>query len=116
MEFFDLPVSFNSLLTLLIVLLHCAKSNMLLTSPRWSQIHYWLRCSFPVWKDWTAKRTHKGVVLQRVHRAARLSVLVGLFAGLAWLRRNPHKGSQILQALQVGKELLLSRVKELASR
>ncbi|OQE21125.1 hypothetical protein PENSTE_c012G04367 [Penicillium steckii] len=81
----------------------------------WTQLHYWLRCSFPYWSDWSAKRTRKGTVIQRIQKTVRLSVLVGLFAGLAWLRKNPQQGSQLLQTLRVGKELLLSRVQALAS-
>lgn len=80
----------------------------------WTQLHYWLRCSFPYWSDWTAKRTRKGSLIQRVRKTIHLSMLVGLFAGLAWLRKNPQRGSQLLQTLRVGKELLLSRVQALA--
>jgi hypothetical protein len=89
--------------------------NRLLTRSRWSQVHYWLRCSFPYWSHWTAKRTHKGAVLQRIHRGIRISVLFSIFAAVAWLRKNPRQGTQLLQSLRMGKALLLYKIQDLIS-
>lgn len=76
---------------------------------RFSQIHYWLRCSFPVWRHWTAKQTRKGVILQRIYKAIQLSVLASVLAGVFWLRKSPQYRSQILQALMAGKEWIWSK-------
>ncbi|KAJ6107968.1 hypothetical protein N7523_009291 [Penicillium sp. IBT 18751x] len=74
-----------------------------------SQIDYWLRCSFPVWRHWTAKRTRKGVILQRIYKAIQLSVLASVVTGFVWLRKSPQHRSQILNALKAGKEWILSK-------
>ncbi|KAJ5191137.1 uncharacterized protein N7498_010122 [Penicillium cinerascens] len=79
------------------------------TTYPFSQIHYWLRCSFPVWRDWTAKRTRKGVLLQRIYKAIQLSVLVSAITAIGWLRKSPQSRGRILQALSAGKDWILSK-------
>ncbi|KAJ5134039.1 uncharacterized protein N7443_004334 [Penicillium atrosanguineum] len=74
-----------------------------------SQIHYWLRCSFPVWRHWSAKQTRKGVILQRIYKAIQLSVLTGVIIGFVWLRKSPQHRSQILQTLMAGKNWIMSK-------
>lgn len=84
--------------------------------PRYSQIHYWLRCTFPVWRHWTAKRTRKGIILHRVYKAFQLTVLFGVLTGLAWLQKAPQHRGQLLRALSAGKDWVLSGVSALGSR
>ncbi|KAJ5906188.1 uncharacterized protein N7473_003104 [Penicillium subrubescens] len=79
----------------------------------YSQIHYWYRCTFPIWSDWTAKWTRKGAILQGVRKAVRLSFLLSVLAALEWLRKNPHQRSQLLLALLAGKDWILSRARSL---
>ncbi|KAF7715855.1 Uncharacterized protein PECH_008512 [Penicillium ucsense] len=79
----------------------------------WSQVHYWYRCTFPVWSDWVAKRTRKGRVIQTLRRTMRVSALFGLVAALAWLRRNPQNRSQLVSALLNGKTWILSQTRQI---
>lgn len=74
----------------------------------YTQIHYWLRCTFPLWHDWTARRTEKGLMVQRVHRAFRLLVLLGLLCGLASLLKSPQLKRQVVSNMLLGKEWILS--------
>lgn len=87
----------------------------MLTCPRFSQIHYWLRCTFPVWRHWTVKRTRKGLVLHRLYKAFQLSVFVGILTGIAFLRKNPQQRGQLLQAVLDGKDWVLSGARALRS-
>ena len=68
-----------------------------------------------MWSDWVAKRTRKGAFLRRLYKTIRISVLVSLFAGFAWLRNNPQRRIQLVQALQMGKLLLQAKVQSLVS-
>lgn len=81
---------------------------------RYTQIHYWLRCTIPFWQHWTANFTQKGLVVQRVHRAIRFTVLAAVFAGLAWVQRNPQLKDQLVQSLLSGKDWMLSTVRGLS--
>ena len=74
---------------------------------RYTQIHYWYRCAFPNWRDWTAKQTPKGVALQRMRRAVKICVLAGLVAGLVLLRRNQI---QLVPSLLAGKNWVLAQL------
>lgn len=85
----------------------------MLTCHRYSQIHYWLRCTFPVWRHWTAKRTRKGVILHRINKILQLTVFVGILSGIAFLRKNPQQRGQLLQALLAGKDWALSGARAL---
>jgi hypothetical protein len=104
MELLNLPVSFSRAFSVNLT----NKSQH-----RYSQIHYWYRCTFPIWSDWTAKWTRKGAILQGVRKAVRLSFLLSVLAALEWLRKNPHQRSQLLLALLAGKDWILSRARSL---
>lgn len=103
MELLDLPVRLSRALRVKFL------TNKSLH--RYSQIHYWYRCTFPIWSDWTAKWTRKGAILQGVRKAVRLSFIFGVLAALAWLRKYPHRRSQLLLALLAGKDWILSRAR-----
>lgn len=75
--------------------------------PRWTQLHYWFRCTFPRWDDWTAKPTQKGLAKRQTRKAIRWFVLLGLFGGLAWLRKNPDHQVQLMEALRAGKDRIV---------
>ena len=75
----------------------------------YSQLHYWYKCTFPVWRDWSAKWTRKGVLHQRFSKALRLLVLAVFFFGVRELRKRPQYFVQVLQLLLVGKQQLLSK-------
>lgn len=80
---------------------------------RFTQIHYWLRCTFPVWRHWTAKLTRKGRVLRGLRKALQGSVILGLVAGFGFLRQNPQQKAWLVQSLLAGKEWLVSAVWQL---
>ncbi|KAJ6164282.1 hypothetical protein N7470_002954 [Penicillium chermesinum] len=77
----------------------------------YSQLHYWYRCAFPVWGDWSAKLTRKGVSHQRVSRVLRLLVLGSFLFGVQWLRKKPQYALQVVQLLGSWKEQLFSRLR-----
>lgn len=54
--------------------------------------------------------------MQRVGKVVRLSVLLSILAGLTWLQKNPQYRNQVVQALLVGKDWLLSKTRVLGSR
>ncbi|KAJ5963396.1 uncharacterized protein N7479_003272 [Penicillium vulpinum] len=83
------------------------------TTYPFTQIHYWLRCTFPVWRHWTAKLTRKGRILQGIRRAFQASIILGLIAGFGFLRQNPQQKSELVQSLLAGKEWLISAVLQL---
>jgi hypothetical protein len=83
---------------------------------RYTQLHYWFRCTFPVWSHWSAKLTRKGRVLQSIRKTLRASALVALVAGLSWLHKNPQQKVQLVQSVLAGKEWLFSAVRQLSSR
>jgi hypothetical protein len=83
---------------------------------RFTQIHYWLRCKFPVWSHWSAKLTRRGRVLQGIRRAVKASVFVALLAGFKFLYKNPEQRLQLVQSLLAGKAWLRSTVQGLISR
>lgn len=105
MELLDLSVGSSRALSVNL------PTNKILHS--YSQVHYWYRCTFPIWSDWTAKWTRKGAILQGTRKAVRLSFIFGVLAALAWLRKNPHQRSQLLLALLAGKNWILSRARSL---
>ncbi|KAJ5081454.1 hypothetical protein NUU61_009718 [Penicillium alfredii] len=76
----------------------------------YTQIHYYLRCAFPIWRDWSAKLTPKGLLQKRVRNAAQAFVLVALVAGSAWLSRHPQLQTQLVQSLLAGKDWVLSNI------
>ncbi|EKV05309.1 Fungal specific transcription factor, putative [Penicillium digitatum PHI26] len=47
-----------------------------------TQIHYWLRCKFPVWRHWTANLTRKGRVLRVLRKVLQGLVILWLIAGV----------------------------------
>ena len=83
---------------------------------RYSQIHYWFRCTFPVWGHWSAKLTRKGRVLRVIRKTLGASVLVALVAGFGWLHKNPQQKVRLVQSFLAGKEWLFSAVRQLVSR
>lgn len=80
---------------------------------RFTQIHYWLRCTFPVWRHWTARLTRKGQVLRGVRKTLQGSVILGLLAAFGFLRQNPEQKAQLVQSLLAGKEWLVSAIRQL---
>ncbi|KAJ5150600.1 uncharacterized protein N7500_010789 [Penicillium coprophilum] len=80
---------------------------------RFTQIHYWLRCKFPVWRHWTAKLTRRGRTLRAIRKTIQASALLGLFAGIRFLHQNPQQKTQLVQSLLAGKEWLISAVLQL---
>ncbi|KAJ5810952.1 Transcription factor [Penicillium robsamsonii] len=83
------------------------------TTYPFTQIHYWLRCTFPVWRHWTAKLTRKGRILRAIRKSTQASIMVGLFAGVGFLHQNPQQKTQLVQSLLAGKEWLVSAVLQL---
>ncbi|KAF4766353.1 hypothetical protein N7455_005808 [Penicillium solitum] len=83
------------------------------TTYPFTQIHYWLRCTFPVWRHWTAKLTRKGRVLRGIRKVLQGSVILGLIAGFGFLLQNPQQKAQLVQSLLTGKEWLVSAVWQL---
>ncbi|KAJ6063841.1 hypothetical protein N7499_012521 [Penicillium canescens] len=81
-----------------------------------TQIHYWLRCTFPVWSHWSAKLTRRGRILHGVRRAVKASVLIALLAGFRFLHKNPEQRLQLVQYLLSGKTWLRSAVQGLIAR
>ncbi|KAJ6118253.1 hypothetical protein N7471_013720 [Penicillium samsonianum] len=95
---------------------HGACSSWYITADGWnsstypySQIHYWLRCTFPVWRHWTEKRTRKGVILRRIYKTIQLSLLISVITGLALLRGSPQYRSKAVQTLLAGRDWILSK-------
>ncbi|KAJ6179204.1 hypothetical protein N7519_009665 [Penicillium mononematosum] len=70
------------------------------TTYPFTQIHYWLRCTFPVWRHWTARLTRKGRILRGVRKTLQGSVVFGLVAAFGFLRQNPE---QRARKLNLGK-------------
>ncbi|CAI7648786.1 unnamed protein product [Penicillium viridicatum] len=97
-----------------------ACSSWYITADGWNsstypftQIHYWLRCTFPVWRHWTAKLTRKGRVLRGLRKVLQGSAILGFIAGFGFLRQNPQQKAQLVQSLLAGKEWLVSAVWQL---
>lgn len=76
----------------------------------WSQVHYWYKCTFPVWQDWSAKWTPKGVVKRRVSKTLKFLALLAFLYGVKLLRDKPQIPIQVAQALLIGKQQLLSKL------
>ncbi|OQD67603.1 hypothetical protein PENPOL_c003G04081 [Penicillium polonicum] len=83
------------------------------TTYPFTQLHYWLRCTFPVWRHWTAKLTRKGRVLRGLRKVLQGSVILGFIVGFGFLRQNPQEKAQLVQSLLAGKEWLVSAVWQL---
>ncbi|KAG0156741.1 hypothetical protein PDIDSM_3922 [Penicillium digitatum] len=78
-----------------------------------TQIHYWLRCKFPVWRHWTANLTRKGRVLRVLRKVLQGLVILWLIAGVSFLRQNPKHKARLIQSLLAGKEWLVSAISQL---
>ncbi|CDM28030.1 hypothetical protein DTO013E5_4037 [Penicillium roqueforti] len=83
------------------------------TTYPFTQVHYWLRCKFPVWRHWTAKLTRKGRILRGVRMTLHGALIFGLITTIGFLRKNPQQKAQLEQSLLAGKEWLASAVSQL---
>ncbi|KAI2722572.1 hypothetical protein CBS147332_3501 [Penicillium roqueforti] len=83
------------------------------TTYPFTQVHYWLRCKFPVWRHWTAKLTRKGRILRGVRMTLHGALIFGLITTFGFLRKNPQQKAQLVQSLLAGKEWLASAVSQL---
>ncbi|KAL2430463.1 Baeyer-Villiger monooxygenase [Exophiala dermatitidis] len=54
----------------------------------WTQIDFTLRCTFPKWRDWSAKYTRKGLLKLRLARALKLFGLLVALTGVVFTARN----------------------------
>ncbi|KAK9853541.1 hypothetical protein MYU51_006751 [Penicillium brevicompactum] len=79
----------------------------------YTQVHYWYRCLFPYWGDWSAKLTRKGRVLRRVRKTLRASAILILAVGAGWLFKYPQQKGRLVQSLSALNDWLFSTARQL---
>ena len=84
----------------------------LITLFRFTQIDYYLRCTFPVWHHWTAKYTRKGLMLQRRKTVLRRSVLVAIISSLCWLKLHPRDTQRLVELFSGARTTIVSAIRE----
>lgn len=52
---------------------------------RFSQVDYYLRCTFPVWRHWKATYTQKGLRAQRIQSTLKRLLVIAALTGMAAL-------------------------------
>ncbi|XBQ92897.1 hypothetical protein V6000_008380 [Aspergillus fumigatus] len=77
-----------------------------------TQIDYYLRCTFPVWHHWTAKYTRKGLMLQRRKTVLRRSVLVAIISSLCWLKLHPRDTQRLVELFSGARTTIVSAIRE----
>ncbi|KAH1493827.1 hypothetical protein LV164_007558 [Aspergillus fumigatus] len=77
-----------------------------------TQIDYYLRCTFPVWHHWTAKYTRKGLMLQRMKTVLRRSVLVAIISSLCWLKMHPRDTQRLVELFSGARTTIVSAIRE----
>jgi hypothetical protein len=75
-------------------------------SIRYSQIWFWYRCKFPLWKDWNIRYTRKGLFKLALLRLFKLATLTSLSIALIRLYHSKKKGVRFTDLLKTYKNIL----------
>ncbi|EAW25500.1 flavin-containing monooxygenase [Aspergillus fischeri NRRL 181] len=77
-----------------------------------TQIDYYLRCTFPMWHHWTAKYTRKGLMLERMKTVLRRFALVAIISGLCWLKMHPKDTQRLVELFSGARTTIVSAIRE----
>ena len=76
-----------------------------------TQIDYYLRCTFPVWRHWTAKYTPKGRWAQGIQSACKRFAFATVILGLIWSRARPQDARQWALYILTARDSILSAIR-----
>lgn len=83
---------------------------------RFTQIDYYFRCAFPVWRHWAVKYTPKGRWSQGIRTAIRRLAFVVLISGLVFATRRPQDATHWAQYVLDVRTSIVSVIRDSLQR